>query len=129
MKTLKAHLKVVALFFSVLILLQGCTVYKSANVTIDEAVKADNKVRIEKRNGERLKYYRVVELNDGNYYGKLKIKGLFNNILIDEDSIDKIQIKDQSTSTILTVAIPVVIVGVLINAVALSLENMSIYGN
>ena len=129
MKTLKAHLKVVALFFSVLILLQGCTVYKSANVTIDEAVKADNKVRIEKRNGERLKYYRVVELNDGNYYGKLKIKGLFNNFLIDEDNIDKIQIKDQSTSTILTVTIPVVIVGVLIGAVALSLENMSIYGN
>ena len=70
MKTLKAHLKVVALFLSVLILLQGCTVYKSANVTLDEAVRADAKVRIEKKNGERLKYFKVVVLDDGNYWQK-----------------------------------------------------------
>jgi hypothetical protein len=127
MNTTTRHLKVVALFFSVLILFQGCTVYQSVNVTLDEAVRADNKVRIEKRNGEEVKYYRVVKFNDGNYYGKIKVNGMFDNLLIDENNIVKVQIKDQKTSTILTVAIPVVIIGVIIVVIAKSLENMNIF--
>ena len=123
MKTIKIHLRVVAFFFSALILFQGCTVYKSANVTLDEAVKADTKVRIEKKNGERLKYFKVVVLDDGNYYGKKKEKWIFNNIIIEENSIEKIQIKDKQASTIWTIAIPVVIIGVLIGAVAIGLER------
>jgi hypothetical protein len=127
MKTTTRRLKVVALFFSVLILLQSCTVYQSVNVTLDEAVGADNKVRIEKRNGEKVKYYRVLKFNDGNYYGKIKVNGMFDNLLIDENNIVKVQIKDQKTSTILTVAIPVVIIGVIIVVIAKSLENMNIF--
>ena len=47
MKTSTKHLKVVALIFSVVILFQSCvTVYKSGNVTLEEAVRADTKVRI-----------------------------------------------------------------------------------
>lgn len=124
MKTSTRHLKVVVLFFSVLILLQSCTVYQSVNVTLDEAVRADNKVRIEKINGEKAKYYRVVKFNDGNYYGKIKVNGNFDNLLIDENNIVKVQIKDKKTSTILTVAIPVVIMGVIIVVIAKSLENI-----
>ena len=129
MKTIKTHLRVVAFFFSAAILFQGCTVYKSSGVSFDEAVRAETKVRVEKKNGEKVKYSRIVVLNDGNFYGVEVIKGLSNNVIIEEDSIEKIHIKDRVLSTILTVAIPVVIVGVLIGAVALSLENMSIYGN
>ena len=103
------------------------TYNQSVNVTLDEAVRADNKVRIEKRNGEEVKYYRVVKFNDGNYYGKIKVNGMFDNLLIDENNIVKVQIKDQKTSTILTVAIPVVIIGVIIVVIAKSLENMNIF--
>ena len=46
MKAIKIHLKAVALFFSILIFFQGCTVYKSTSVTLEEAVRADTKVRI-----------------------------------------------------------------------------------
>ena len=113
MKTIKKHLKVFALFFSVLILIQGCTIYKSTSVTLEEASKTNNKVRVEKRNGEKVKYSKIVVLNDGNFYGVKKEKYLFNNILIDQNDIDKIQLKDKTMSTILTVAIPVVIIGVI----------------
>lgn len=123
MKTLKAHLKVVAFFFSAAILFQGCTVYKSSGVSFDEAVKAETKVRVEKKNGEKVKYFRVVVLDDGNYYGKKKEKWFFSNILIDEDSIEKIQIKDKQASTIWTIAIPVVIVGSIIGGLAYALRD------
>jgi hypothetical protein len=127
MKTIKANLKVATLFFSILIMLQSCTVYQTANVTLDEAVISDNKVRIEKKNGAKLKYSKVVKFNDGKYYGKLKEKGFFINVLIDEDNIAKVQLKDQKTSTIFSVVIPLIIIGSLIGIIAWQLENMVLY--
>ena len=79
MKTLKTHIKLVALFFSVLLMLQSCTVYKSAPITLDEASKANNKVRVYNKNGEKLTYSKIVVFNDGHYYGVKKAQELSNN--------------------------------------------------
>ena len=60
MKTSTKHLKVVALIFSVVILFQSCvTVYKSGNVTLEEAVRADTKVRIKTKDHQTLKFKNV----------------------------------------------------------------------
>ena len=126
MKTIKIHFKAVALFLTVLMMLQSCTVYKSTPVTLSEAVKADTRVKIENRNGEKLKYFRIVQGNDGKYYGDQIINKMHNNILINEDEIEKIQIKDKSTSTIITIAIPIAIIGIAIGAVALSVQNIDL---
>ena len=105
---------------------QSCTVYKSTPITLDEASKANDKVRIYKRNGDKVKYAKVLMFNDGNYYGVEKIKGMHNNILLNEDEIVKVNIKDKTTSTILTIGIPVVIIGAVIGGIALAIENMQI---
>jgi hypothetical protein len=109
MKTLKKQLKVVALFFSVSILFQGCTVYKSVNVTLDQAVIANTKVRIKTNDNQTLKY-KNVEAENGIYYGLMKYENSWVKTPINEDNIDKVQVKDKTLSTILTVAIPVVII-------------------
>ncbi len=109
MKTLKKQLKVVALFFSVSILFQGCTVYKSANVTLDQAVIANTKVRIKTNDNQTLKY-KNVEAENGIYYGLMNYENSWVKTPINEDNIDKVQVKDKTLSTILTVAIPVVII-------------------
>lgn len=127
MKTLKKQLRPVAWFLVIMMVFQSCTVYKSTPVTLGEAVKADTKVKIEKRNGEKLKYYRIVQGNDGKYYGDEIKNKMHNNFLINEDEIEKIQIKDKTTSTILTIGIPVLIVGLAIGGVALALDNMKIF--
>jgi hypothetical protein len=57
-----------ALFFSALMLLQGCTVYKSAFVAHDEASKSLTKVRVEKKNGEKVKYSRIVVLDNHKFF-------------------------------------------------------------
>ena len=127
MKTLKAHLKVVALFFSVLILVQGCTVYKSANVSLDDAYKSQTKVKV-KTNDNRTLKFKIITFEDESYYGinesyKDDPFEQYNKELIkthiDVENIENIRIKNKTMSTILPFAIPVVLLGALIIAYTL----------
>ena len=127
MKTIKIHLKVVALFFSVLILLQGCTVYKSANVSLDDAYKSQTKVKVKTNDNRTLKFKRIA-FEDGSYYGinesyKDDPFEQYNKELIkthiDVENIENIRIKNKTMSTILPFAIPVVLLGALIIAYTL----------
>ena len=124
MKSINQHLKVIAFFFVVLMFFQSCTVYKSASVTLDEASKSNTKVRVVKTNGEKVKYLRIVALNDGHFYGVQKVNRLSNNIPIYQDDIVRLNLKNRETSTILSIGIPVVIIGI----IAYSFRNLSIGG-
>jgi len=109
MKTIDKYLKVVALFFATLILFQGCTVYKSASVTLEEASKSNTKVRVKTFDNQTLKFDRIVVVNN-KIIGSKIIKGKRNISLIEKDNIEKIQLKDITTSTILTIVIPVAVI-------------------
>ena len=100
MRTLKVHLKGVALFFSVLILFQGCvTVYKSANVTLEEAVRADTKVRITTNDNQTMKYLNITKINQ-EYFGIKKVHGDLTKIPIQKEDIEIVRIKNKPMSTI-----------------------------
>ena len=122
MKTLKKCLKPISYLLTFLILLQGCTVYKTASVTLDEASKSNTKVRVKTFNNKSLKFDRIEVVNN-------KIHGINNVEMsitpIEKDNIEKIQLKDKTMSTILSIAIPVVvIVGILGIIVDQSLNNI-----
>jgi hypothetical protein len=118
MKALKTHLKAVALFFSILIFFQGCTVYKSTSVTLNEAVKSNSIVKVTKTNGEKEKYLKIVLTDKKEFFGKNKkrIEGEYidNYALIEPNTVSKIQIKDKTLSTVISIGIPSFIVGVFI---------------
>ena len=100
MKTSTRLLKVVALFFSVLILFQGCvTVYKSANVTLEEAVRADTKVRITTNDNQTMKYLNITKINQ-EYFGIKKVHGDLTKIPIQKEDIEIVRIKNKPMSTI-----------------------------
>ena len=121
MKTSTRQLKVIALLFSLLILLQGCTVYKSANVSLEEAVRSDTQVRIKTNDNQTLKF-KNVEAENGIYYGNMYKKSTWVKTAINEDSIAIVQVKDKTLSTVLSIAIPLVIIGgILVVAVDASL--------
>ena len=120
MKSINQHLKVVAIFFVTLMLFQSCTVYKSASVSLDEASKSNTKVRVVKTNGEKVKYSRIVVLNDGQFYGVQKAWS--NNIPINQDDIVRLNLKNRKSSTILSIGIPVVIIGI----IAYSLRDVDV---
>lgn len=126
MKTIDKYLKVVALFFVTLILFQGCTVYKSASVTLDEASKSNTKVRVKTFDNQSLKFDRI-EVTNNKINGVKINNGERSKTLIEKDNIEKIQLKDKTTSTILSIVTPVVVIdGILVIIVANSLNNMSI---
>ena len=109
------HLKAVALFFSILIFFQGCTVYKSANVTLEEAVKSETVVKV-KTNNTRAQKFKRIEADNGHYYGIRYIYGKINKTQIDKSKVEKIQLKDKTLSTVLSIGIPpVMIAGLYIN--------------
>jgi hypothetical protein len=100
MKTTTRRLKVVALLFSVLILSQGCvTVYKSGNVTLEEAVKADTKVRITTNDNQTIKYLNITKINQ-EYFGIKKVNSDLTKIPIQNKDIEKVRIKNKPMSTV-----------------------------
>jgi len=59
MKTLKKQFKSVALILSMLILFQGCTVYKSVPISLEQAVQNESKVKVETKDNRTMKFNRI----------------------------------------------------------------------
>ena len=114
MKTIKIHLKIVALFFSVLMLLQGCTVYKSVPISLEQAVQNESKVRVRTNSNEKLKFNRI-GFEDGKYFGVKKSNNVIGKTPLDQNYINTINEKDKAVSTIATVGVSIVaLFGVLV---------------
>ena len=94
MKTIKKHFKFVAITLSMFILLQGCTVYKSAPVTLEEAYKSQTKVKVKNKDNQALKFDRVT-INNGTYYGAKEIGNIMTQIPLEKEHINKTQIKNK----------------------------------
>ncbi len=102
MRTFKKLTKQIAKLFILIILLQSCTIYKGGYIRIDQAVQNENKVKVNTKTNEKLKFKKVV-LEKGDYYGIKKIKGKNERIPIDMEQIMGIQEKDNFTSVLGTV--------------------------
>ncbi|RMZ49612.1 hypothetical protein EB822_11245 [Flavobacteriaceae bacterium PRS1] len=90
-----------------LILLQGCTVYKSASVSLEEAALVQTKVKLETKSGEKLKFIRI-GVENGNYYGVKKVKGdktlNYKTVPLETNYIKSVKLKDEFKSTVYTIS-------------------------
>ncbi|MFL1013023.1 hypothetical protein [Flavisericum labens] len=118
MKTLKKQIKLIAELFALFVILQSCTVYKSTNVTLDRAVQNQSKVKVVAKNNKIDKFYKVT-VEDGHYYGIKRINGKTLKFPLNQEYIQSIKEKDKTTSTILTIALPVVVI---VTAILISVE-------
>jgi len=110
--------RVFCLLLSLSFLVQSCNVYKRNPIAIEEAVEAKEKVRIIKNDNKKI-FLKRIEKTDGVYYGVANYKGHFVKIPLDETNIQKIQIRDKTASTIVTIATIVTGTGLLAGIVAL----------
>ena len=110
MKTIKKQFRTVSLLFGVIIMLQSCTVYKSTAVTLDQAAKTENKVKIKTKSNNTLKFKRV-DFEDGKYYGVKKVNGASLKTPLEENNVSLIRVKNKTLSTVLSIGVPVVVVG------------------
>ena len=125
MKKINKYLKVIAFFLSTLMLIQGCTVYRTTPVTLEEASKSNAKIRVRTVDKKNLKFDKIVISPDNEIYGHSEINKSTFITPIDKDNIEKIQLKDELVSTILTIAVPVTIgIGILVFLLAQSLNDL-----
>ena len=67
-----------------------------------------------------------IEVEDGKYFGVKKVKGEILNFVLNEDNLSRISLKDKTLSTVLSIAIPLLIIGVLV--VIVVDESLGSYG-
>ncbi|UKM63499.2 hypothetical protein GSB9_00042 [Flavobacteriaceae bacterium GSB9] len=122
MKSIRSHLKIITCFFTLLVFLQGCVVYKSEPATIEAASEPNVKVRIKMIDGEFIKFSSL-EVVDNKIFGVKKKRGEAFRTLIGRDSIKRIQIKDKKMSTIGNVLLPVSVIGSIVLLTISRIEN------
>ena len=83
-------------------------------------------MRIEKTDGKKLKLLKVEKWNNGNYYGDKNEHGFVKQILLNEDDIAKVELKDKKRSTINSIAAQIVVIGILVIVVSEIKENISV---
>ncbi len=136
------HIKRISLAFVFLMLLQSCTVYHSAPSTLEEAISSSDRIKIKSPESEVYKFSKI-SMVDENIYGYAKKKSstakalssqiITKNsdqksvgILLTEENISSFHLKNKSGSTLLTIAVPVVIVGALVGIGFAAADNMSV---
>ena len=70
-KTIRKQFKSVVLILSMLILFQGCIVYKSVPISLEQAAQNETKVRVKTKTNEKFRFNRI-GVEDGKFYGVKK---------------------------------------------------------
>ncbi|MCR8668019.1 hypothetical protein NO995_10025 [Aestuariibaculum sp. M13] len=111
MKTYKEQNKSIKLlFFAFIMLLQGCSVYRSNPTTIEHVIRNESKVKMVFKNNKTEKFEKII-IEEGNYYGVTIINGETIKHPLDQNEILVVKEKNKSLSTILGIGIPVVVLG------------------
>lgn len=130
MKRFLIYIKIVSIALIVLILLPSCSVYYSETASMEEALSASHKVQIKTPQKDIYKFKKIIQEED-QVYGITKrnsftAKDLNSqiiwkksdekevSILLNDEQTSYIHLKNQSASTLVTVAVSAVSVGALI---------------
>jgi len=125
MKIIRKQIKHLAVLFASLILLQSCVVaYHGTNVSLEQAAQQDSKVKVKTITNETYEFRHIV-FEDGKFYGVQKRGSEMVNIPLEVNELNMVRLHDKTMSTVLSITIPVVLIGVLI---ALIGSNVSLGG-
>lgn len=143
MRRKKKRLQSLAVFLMVLILFQSCNIYYNQTASVNEAVKADAKVKLLDKNGEKYKLKRLQKQDEQLYgYARRKsatAKKLYDQIieegsnskivklLIPEENIEEIHLRNSELSTAVSIGMGLVILmGVISLAAGITVDNSGI---
>lgn len=120
MKTIKKQIRITALALALVILIHGCSIYKSTPVSLEQAAKEEIDAKVYIKSGENFKLKRIV-LEDGKYYGVKKENGDIIKIPLNEQFIEKVKLEDKSWSSVVTIGLSIIsLLGILMVVVLIS---------
>ena len=97
MSRLRKNLKPISLLLAIVVLLQGCTIYKQQNITLESAAIQGAKVKVVTKDNKTQKYLYITSIND-EYYGVIKGKDGLLKIPLQQENIKNINIKNKAAS-------------------------------
>ena len=104
MKTLRKKIKTVALFFTALILLQGCVAYQNTAVTLEQAAQEQKPTKVNTITNKTY-YFKQIVFEEDQFYGLKKVKGEMVKMPVDTNETYKVFVQDKNKSTWATVAV------------------------
>ena len=122
MKTLKTPLKIIAIFFIAITLLQSCVAYSKNPVSLLQAEQSKKRVKMKTSSNQTYKFKQIV-LEEEQFYGLKKEKGEIVRIAIHNNDANKVFLHSKSKSTwttIAVIAVPVITLAILGAAAATS---------
>ena len=121
MKTIKKKIKYLPIALGMMILFQGCTVYKKQSVTMQEAAQQQVKTKVKTVNGNL--FFKYITIENNQYFGIKKSKGEIEKTRLDSDYIEKIQLNNKTLSILITIVVPL---GVIVGVAAILLKDYPI---
>ncbi len=126
------------MLLSLTILAQSCVAYHSSTANLDEALQSNNKVKLTSETEDTYEFQQLQREN-GNIYGITKRKSVTADILsaqivedtkdqknvkilLRNDQLNNIHLQNKTMSTLATIGIPLVVVGVIAIIAANSLS-------
>ncbi len=128
MKTLKKHFRSISFIMAISILFQSCKAYHNDSVTLEQASKEFKQSKIQTHTNETLNF-RGIKKENNQYYGVKKVKNELVNIPLNEEFIKSVKLQNETLSTVLTIALPVVIIGAGLAIIAPSLSDWDSSGS
>lgn len=131
-------MKKLSSLLAILLLLQSCSVYHPGSVSVHDAVAASGKVKIITEDQKRYKFRRLEQENDrligitkrGSAAAKKAVglpatyQGKVLKVDLSDVGIEEIKLRNNSLSTILSIAIPIVLAfGGLIGLAAIFMDD------
>lgn len=129
MKTSR-ELKFIAVLLAITMSFQNCKVYHSQNVTVEEAVLSQKKVKIIANNNDKY-FFKKIFIQEDTIYGVTKINSAtakkldcnikrcsvndkMAKIILDKNTLKEIYLQNEKLSKTLTILAPLVVVSVVI---------------
>ncbi len=119
MRAIVNQMKVIAIILVSLMLFQSCRVYHKGNVSLDEAITQQKRVKIKTKDGRKLKFKSVV-IDSSQYYGIKKIRGKTVRTLIEPNNIETLRLHNKTMSIIYGTGIGLVVTGFVTVVIALA---------
>jgi hypothetical protein len=101
-------MRLTAFFMVFIMLLQSCTIYKTAPISIDQAIQNQSEVKIHTLNNDTYRFTAIEDI-DGNYFGINKSAHEILRTPLNENQISTIKEKDKTLSTIFDVGVVFII--------------------
>jgi hypothetical protein len=101
-------MRLTAFFMVFIMLLKSCTIYKTAPISIDQAIQNQSEVKIHTLNRDTYRFTAIEDI-DGNYFGINKSAHEILRTPLNENQISTIKEKDKTLSTIFDVGVVFII--------------------